>query len=155
MRITFNGTLDQLTETIRQKARESQKDIVVYHTDPDVLEIGFCRLGYNAGRFFIANITHENGAVTLNGEIKNVYHNSSGNRTSEFQQWLSAFVIGYIFLEIPLIILWLFLRRFVSIWIPLALPLIYIAIRPIFNKKENEKLDKSFIDFMSSFSTVV
>lgn len=155
MRITFNGTLDQLTETIRQKARESQKDIVVYHTDPDVLEIGFCRLGYNAGRFFIANITQENGAVTLNGEIKNVYHNSSGNRTSEFQQWLSAFVIGYIFLEIPLIILWLFLRRFVSIWIPLALPLIYIAIRPIFNKKENEKLDKSFIDFMSSFSTVV
>lgn len=155
MKFLFNGTLDALKETIRQKARERQQDIVVYHTDPDVLEIGFCRLGYNAGRFFIANITEENGAVTLNGEIKNIYHNSSGNRTSEFQEWLSAFVIGYIFLEIPLFILWLFLRRFVSIWIPLALPLIYIATRPFFNKRENEKLDKAFLEFMSSFLTVV
>lgn len=152
MRFVYSGTLEELKETILRNAREAHKDIVVYHNNPDVLEIGFCRLGYNAGRFFIANITEESGTVILDGETKNIFHNASGNSTSELQEWISAFIIGYIFLEIPLFILWLFLRRFISIWIPLILPFIYIAFRPIFNKRENEKLDKSFVDFMSSFS---
>lgn len=152
MRFIYSGTLEELKETIRQKARENQKDIVVYHNDPAVLEIGFYRLGHNGGRFFIANITEESGTVILDGETKNIFHNASGNPTSELQEWISAFLIGYIFLEIPLFILWLFLRRFVSIWIPLILPLAYIAVRPFFNKREKENLDRSFVDFMSSFS---
>lgn len=152
MRITFNGTLDELTETIRQTARENQKDIIVYHTDPDVLEIGFYRLGHSGGRFFVANITQEDGMVTLDGETKNVYSTNDGSFLSKALDSLFAFVLGYIILEAPLFILWLFLRRFVSIWIPLVLPFAYLAIRPILNKRENEKLDKSFVEFVSSFS---
>lgn len=155
MKFVFNGTLDAFKETILENAREARKDIVVYHTDPDVLEIGFCRLGYNAGRFFIANITEENGTVTLDGEIKNIDHSSLGSRSSEFFGLLFWYIVGYIILAIPPMILWLFLRRFVSIWIPLILPFVYMAIRPLLNKRENEKLDNSFVDFMSSFSTVL
>ncbi len=155
MRFVFKGTLDELKEAIRQNAQEGQKDIIVYHTDPDVLEIGFCRLGYNAGRFFVANITEENDTVTLDGKIENIDHSSLGSRSSDFFGLLFWYVVGYIILAILPMVLWLFLRRFVSIWIPLLLPFVYIAIRPLFNKKENEKLDKSFVDFMSSFSNVV
>ncbi|MBQ7817714.1 MAG: hypothetical protein IJ388_02830 [Oscillospiraceae bacterium] len=152
MRITFNGTLDEFTETIRQKARESQKDIVIYHTDPDVLEIGFYRLGHSGGRFFVANITQENGVITLDGETRNIYPTSDGSFLSKACDFLFTLVFGYLLLEAPLFILWLFLRRFVSIWIPLLLPFAYMAIRPILNKRENEKLDNSFVEFMSSFS---
>lgn len=152
MRITFNGTLDELTETIWQKAQAEQKDIVVYHTDPDVLEIGFYRLGHSGGRFFVANITEENGVITLDGETKNVYPSNDGSFLSKALDSLFVFTLAYIILEAPLFILWLFLRRFVSIWIPLVLPFAYMAIRPTLDKRENRKLDKSFVEFMSSFS---
>lgn len=155
MRLFFNGTLDELEDTILENARESHKDIVVYHNDPDILEIGFYRLGHSAGRFFVANITEENGTVTLDGEIKNIDHSSVGSRSSDFWGLLFWYIVGYMILAIPPMILWLFLRRFVSIFIPLALPIAYMAIRPLLNKRENEKLDKSFVDFMASFSNIV
>ena len=152
MRFVFKGTLEELKETIRQKAQEEQKEIVVFYADSDRIEIGFCRLGYNAGRFYIAKITQENSTVTLDGETKNVYPNSDGGFLSKVKEYLFAFFLGYVFLEALPFLLWLFLRRYISTWIPLALPFIYMAIRPFFNKRENEKLDKSFVEFMSSFS---
>ena len=154
MKFVFNGTLDALKETILENARESRKEVVVYHTDPDVLEIGFYRLGHNGGRFFIANIEENNGVITLDGEIKNIFQNYNDSFLSNVLGFLFAFVFGFVILEAPLFILWLFLRRFVSIWIPLILPFVYMAIRPFLNKRENEKLDKSFVDFMSSFTSV-
>ena len=155
MKFVFTGTMDELKEAIARAAKESHKDIVVYNTDPNILEIGFCRLGYNAGRFFVANITEENGTVTLDGEIKNIDHSNFESRSSDFLGLLFWYVVGYMILAIPPMILWLFLRRFVSIWIPLLLPFAYMAIRPLLNKRENEKLDKSFVDFMASFSNIV
>ena len=75
MKFLFNGTLDELKETISIKAKEYSKDIVVYNNNAGTLEIGFKRHGYNSGRFFVANIvTTENEAVILDGETKTIPH---------------------------------------------------------------------------------
>ena len=67
MRFVFSGTIEELKETICLKAKEYNKDIVIYHDVPDVLEIGFQRLGHSGGRFFVANITAKNENVILDG----------------------------------------------------------------------------------------
>lgn len=72
MQFVFNGTLDELKDSIRTRAKAFHKDIVIYQYDPTVLQIGFLRLGHSGGRFFVANITEENKSVTLDGEIKNL-----------------------------------------------------------------------------------
>ena len=54
MQFVFNGTLEEFKSTIRTKAQALNKDIVVYHNDPNTLEIGFQRLGHSGGRFFAA-----------------------------------------------------------------------------------------------------
>ncbi|MBP3387537.1 MAG: hypothetical protein J6L23_03270, partial [Clostridia bacterium] len=44
---------------------------------------------------------------------------------------------------------WIFLKDVISLWIPLILPVIYLIIRHFLNKKEEEKSDKDFAEFMS------
>jgi hypothetical protein len=41
MKLIFNGTLDELKETIHLKAKEYNKDIVIYDNESNILEIGF------------------------------------------------------------------------------------------------------------------
>ncbi len=149
MKFIFNGTLDELIETIHLKAKEYNKDIVIYDNEPNILEIGFQRLSHNGGRFFIANVTDESNKVILDGEIKDVFPSQKKSNFGRIWSEFTEYLLAYIFLEILLIIPWLFLRNIISLWIPLILPIIYLIIRHFLNKKYDEKLDKAFTEFMS------
>ena len=149
MKFIFKGTLDELKETIHLKAKEYNKDIVVYDNEPNILEIGFQRLGHSGGRFFIANIAEESTKVVLDGEIKNVFQNQKKSKVGRIWNEITDYLLAYIFLEILLVIPWIFLRNIISLWIPLILPVIYLIIRHFLNKKEEEKSDKDFAEFMS------
>ena len=153
MKFIFNGTLDELKETIHLKAKEHNKDIVVYSNDSNNLEIGFQRLSHNGGRFFIANVTEESNKVILDGEIKDVFDNQKKTKVGRIWNEFTGYLLAYIFLEILLIIPWIFLKDIISLWIPLILPVIYLIIRHFLNKKYDDKLDKEFTEFMS-FCTV-
>ena len=153
MRFIFNGTLDELKETIHLKAKEYNKDIVVYDNEPNVLEIGFQRLGHSGGRFFIANVTVQNEIVILNGETKNIFQNTHKSKIGYLWSEFISYMFAYIILEIILLIPWLFLRNIVSVWIPLVLPIIYLVIRSFLNKKAEKEDDRQFADFMSMFTT--
>ena len=52
MQFTFYGTIDELKETIHLKAKEYNKEIVIYDNQPNTLEIGFQRLSHSGGSFF-------------------------------------------------------------------------------------------------------
>ena len=149
MQFVFKGTLDELKETIHLKAKEHNKDIVVYNSEPNILEIGFQRLGYSGGRFFIANVTEESNKVILDGEIKDIFDDQKKTKIGRIWNEFTGYLLAYIFLEILLIIPWIFLRNIISLWIPLILPIIYLIIRHFLNKKSDEKLDKAFTEFMS------
>lgn len=153
MQFIFNGTLDELKETIHLKAKEHNKDIVIYNNEPNILEIGFQRLSHNGGRFFIANVTEESDKVILDGEIKDVFDNQKKSKTGQIRNEFFGYILAYIILEILLIIPWLFLKNVISIWIPIFLPVVYLIIRHFLNKKYDEKLNKEFTRFMS-FCTV-
>ncbi len=153
MKFIFNGTLDELKETIHIKAKEYNKDIVIYSNDPNNLEIGFQRLSHNGGRFFIANVTEESNKVILDGEIKDVFDSQKKTKVGRIWNEFTGYLLAYIFLEILLIIPWIFLKDIISLWIPLILPVIYLIIHHFLNKKYDDKLDKKFVEFMS-FCTV-
>ncbi len=153
MKFIFNGTLDELKETIHFKAKEYNKDIVIYDNEPNILEIGFQRLSHNGGRFFIANVTEESEKVILDSEIKDVFDNQKKSKVGRIWNVFTDYLLAYVFLEILLIIPWIFLRDIISLWIPLIFPVIYLIIRHFLNKKHDDKLDKDFIEFMS-FCTV-
>lgn len=149
MQFIFNGTLDELKETIHLKAKEHNKDIVIYNNEPNILEIGFQRLSHSGGRFFIANVTEESNKVILNSEIKDVFDNQKKTKIGRIWKEFTDCLLAYIFLEILLIIPWIFLRDIISLWIPLILPIIYLIIRHFLNKRYDDKLDKDFAEFMS------
>jgi len=153
MKFIFYGTLDELKETIHIKAKEHNKDIVIYSNKPNNLEIGFQRLSHSGGRFFIANVTEESSKVILDGEIKDVFDNQKKTKIGRIWNEFTGYLLAYIFLEILLIIPWIFLKDIISLWIPLVLPVIYLIIRHFLNKKYDDKLDKDFTEFMS-FCTV-
>lgn len=149
MKFIFNGTLDELKETIHLKAKEYNKDIVIYNNEPKILEIGFKRLSHNGGRFFISNITEESEKVILDGEIKDVLDNQNKSKAGRIFDEFTGYLLAYVLLEIILKIPWIFLRDIISLWIPLILPVIYLIIRHFLNKKYDDKLDKDFIEFIS------
>lgn len=149
MNFIFNGTLDELKETIHLKAKEYNKDIVIYNNEPKILEIGFKRLSHNGGRFFIANVTEESEKVILNGEIKDVFDNQNKSNAGRIFNEFTEYLLAYVLLEIILIIPWIFLRNIISLWIPLVLPVIHLIIRHFLNKRYDDKLDKDFVEFMS------
>lgn len=153
MQFVFNGTLEELKETISFKAKEHNKDILVYHNEPNTLKIGFQRLGHSGGRFFVSNITVQNGNVILDGETKNIFPNTRKSKIGYLWSEFTSYLFAYIILEIIILIPWIFLRNIASIWIPLGLPIIYLVIRNFLNRKEEKKDDKQFVDFMSMFTT--
>ena len=104
MQFVFNGTLDELKETIHIKAKEYSKDIVVYNKDPKTLEIGFQRLSHSGGRFFIANVTEKSNKTILDGEIKDVFDNQKKSIVGRIWNEFTDYLLAYIFLEILLII---------------------------------------------------
>lgn len=148
MQFVFNGTIDELKETIHLKAKEYNREIVIYNNEPNVLEIGFQRLGHSSGRFFIANIIEDSTKVILDGEIKNVFPSQKKSKVGQIWTEFTEYLLAYILLEILLIIPWIFLKDIISFWIPMILPVIYLIIRYFLNKKNDDKLDKEFADFM-------
>ena len=152
MQFVFNGTLDELKSTIRTKAQELNKDIVVYHNEPDSLEIGFQRLGHSGGRFFVANVTETDTDVFLQGKLVDIYSAKPESNARRFWSLIGAFAMFYILIELVLQIIWLPIFHFSHIWIPLILPLpalIFLRKRVI---REEKKIDADFIAFMSTFT---
>lgn len=149
MLFVFEGTVDELKEAIKCKAKELGKEIVVYDNEPSRLEIGFMRLGHSGGRFFIADVTEENDRIILKGETKDVYESQNDGEIGRICSEASSYLLAYVFLEIPLLLLWLLIKDSVGVWVPLVLPVIYLVIRNLLNRKEDEKLDKEFAEFMT------
>ena len=114
------------------------------------MKIGFQRSSHSGGRFFVAGITEESNKVILDGEIKDVFDNQKKSKIGGIWNEFTTYLLAYIFLEILLIIPWIFLRNIISLWIPLVLPVIYLIIRHFLNKKYDDKLDKDFTEFMST-----
>ena len=139
MQFIFNGTLDELIETIYLKAKEYNKDIVIYNNEQNILEIGFQRLSYTGGRFFIANVTEESNKVILDGKIKDIFDNQNKSKLGRIWNEFTGYLLAYIFLEILLIIPWLLFKNIISLWIPLILPVLYLIIRHFLNKKYDNK----------------
>ena len=149
MKFIFNGTLDELKETIYLKAEEYNKDIICCD-QPNGLKIGFQRISHAGGRFFIANVMEESDKVILDGEIKDVFDDQKKSKAGRIWDEFAGYLLAYIILEIFLIIPWIFLKDFISLWIPLFLPVIYLIIRHFLNKRYDTKQDKEFVEFMSS-----
>lgn len=135
MQFIFNGTLDELKETIYLKAKEYNKDIVIYYDEPNILKIGFQRLSHSGGRFFIAKVTEESNKVILDGEINVIFDNEKKNKVGRIGNEFTGYLLVYIFLEILLIIPWMLLGNIYSLWIPLILPVFYLLIRFFFEQK--------------------
>ena len=152
MRFVFHGTLGELKETIHCKARENNKDIVIYSNEPNILEIGFQRLGHDGGRFFVANVTENDTSIILQGELVDIYSDKIESNARRFWSLLGAFAMFYFLIELILQIIWLPIFHFSYIWIPLILPLpalIFFRMRAI---KEEKKIDADFVAFMSTFA---
>lgn len=157
MQFAFNGTLNEFKNTITKKAVLLHKDIVVYHPAPDVLHIGFHRLGHSGGRFFIANITEENENLILDGEIKNLTSRiPSADTRSTFQkirETLFGLVIVYVFLALIPWIIWSVFEiphPWISFLIP-AIIILLLQIPPLFHRgqKSFDAEDSSFLLFMT------
>ena len=152
MRFVYNGTLEELITAIHSTAKAYSKDIVVYEEEPDVLKIGFQRLGHNGGRFFVANVTETDTAVFLQGELVDIDSDKPRSNARSFWSLLGALAMIYSLIELVLQIIWLPIFHFSHIWIPLILPLpalIFLRIRAI---KEEKKIDAAFIAFISTFT---
>ncbi len=154
MQFTFNGTLEQLKNIIHAKAQELDKDIIMYHNEPNMLEIGFQRLGHSGGRFFVANITEADGHVILTGEATDIYANQSQNKVRRFIDDIAGYFIIYIFMALIPLVVWSCIFHFAHIWIPLVLPIPIMIVLRIININHDKKTDDKFIDFMSTFTTV-
>ena len=152
MQFVFNGTLDELKSTIRTKAQELNKDIVVYHNEPDSLKIGFQRLGHSGGRFFVANVTETDTDVFLQGKLVDIYSAKPESNTRRFWSLLGAFAMFYILIELVLQIIWIPIFHFSHIWIPLILPLPALIFLRKSVIREEKKIDADFIAFMSTFT---
>ena len=107
MRFVYNGTLEELVAVMHSKAKEYSKDIVIHEEEPDILKIGFQRLGHSGGRFFVANVTETDTAVYLQGELVDIYSNKPKSNTRSFWSLLGAFSMFYILIELILQIIWL------------------------------------------------
>lgn len=152
MQFFFSGTLEELKNTICIKAQEANKDIVVYHNDPNTIEIGFQRLGHSGGRFFVANIKETASGITLHGDIADIYSGKRQTKLHNLFSLLSGLYLLYALMELILQIVWLPIFHFSHIWIPLLLPipvLVYLRLNAI---KEERKTDAEFIAFISSFT---
>ena len=152
MRFVYNGTLEELIAAIHSTVKAYSKDIVVHEEEPDVLKIGYQRLGHSGGRFFVANVTETDTSVFLQGKLVDIYSDKPESKARSFWSLLGALAMFYFLIELVLQIIWLPIFHFSHIWIPLILPLpalIFLRTRAI---KEEKKIDADFIAFMSTFT---
>ena len=140
MQFVFYGTLDELKDSIRTRAKAFHKDIVIYQYDPTVLQIGFLRLGHSGGRFFVANITEENESITLDGEIKNLNttmpNTDTRNLFQKIRDMAFGLVVLYVFLALIPWLIWSIFdipHPWISFLIPVAIIVAFELVH-IFNK---------------------
>lgn len=153
MQFKFHGTVDELKMTIQAKARALRRDIILQHDEPDVLKIGFQRLGHNGGRFFVAKILKEDHCVTLSGDAADIFPEDSGSQTSRFWSRINLFLFLYLMLVFIPLVVWIFVHAYVTIWIPLLLPfpiMIFLAWK---DRKTNTEPDAAFYQFMTMVTT--
>ncbi|MBE5922220.1 MAG: hypothetical protein E7269_05655 [Lachnospiraceae bacterium] len=153
MQFIFNGTLDELKETISMKAKEHNKDILIYHNEPNTLEIGFQRLGHSGGRFYVADIFEIGRKTFLHGKLENLYPNQSQNKARNFIDSIGSWLLIYLIFAFFPVLLWLCIFQLKYIWIPIILPIPIIALCRINTKRKDKKIDDDFIKFMSMFCT--
>lgn len=163
MRFVFNGTLDELKNSIRTSAKAFHKDIVIYQYEPTVLQIGFLSLGHSGGRFFVADITEENGSIILDGEIQNLNTRMPTTDTRSIFQKIRDTVFGLSFLYVFFALIpWMIWSVFdlPHPWIAFAIPAAIIAafaLMPLFTKlfcKTERSFDKEDDDFLRFLSMV-
>lgn len=149
MEFVFPGTLEQLKEAIREKAKALHRDIVVYHNEPNILQIGFQRLAHNGGRFFIANITETDRSVILTGEAKDIFPRDSGSLLYKIWSYTEEFLLEYLVLGFIPFVLWFFLNKYVSLWVPALIPLPIMVLLELNARRAHGKLDGAFYNFMA------
>ncbi len=130
MQFIFKGTTDEFKEKIKNVAKIMRKDIRVVHDSPTVLEIGFLRLTYTSGRFFVADIHEKEGQIILDGELKKRDHQVPKQSAREFCKKLwerfFAFAIVYVILALITIVIYNIFNLTPS-GIPFFIPLIVIV----------------------------
>lgn len=154
---TYNGSLENLIQTITDKASAQKRDIIVYHNDSDILEIGFHRLGHNGGRFYIANISESDGTVSLSGRITDVFNGKAQDQRSTLRKVIHTvdiYLVGYLMLVFIPLLAWLGFFQFKHIWIPLLIPILWLMTVSFFNRRADRKTDAQFVEFLASFMTV-
>ena len=166
MQFVFKGNSEDVKKAIRAMAQDQQKDIVIYQDTPNTLRIGFLRLGYSGGRFFIANVHESNGIVSLEGEIKNLAdgmdpEQNNADTRKTFQKirdmLLEIMAVYGVLALISLMIWWIF--DFRHLWIPFAISgIITIGIRLLMlfpsEKRSFETEDEEFLKFMAAVAEV-
>ena len=151
MQFVFKGNSEDVKKAITAMAQDQQKDIVIYQDTPNTLRIGFLRLGYSGGRFFIANV-HADG---MDPEQNNADTRKTFQKIRDMLLEIMA-VYGVLAL-ISLMIWWIF--DFRHLWIPFAISgIITIGIRLLMlfpsEKRSFETEDEEFLKFMATVAEV-
>lgn len=149
MQFVFQGTLDELIDTIRTKSKALHKDIVVYHDKPDILRIGFQRLGHSGGRFFVADVLEKDDLVILNGDTRNIFPQKAPEWLYRVWGYIDEFLLDYLALGFMPWVVWFFVHEYVSIWIPLLFPFPMMVLLELKSRKANANPDDVFYQFMT------
>lgn len=161
MQFVIEGTLEELKEHIRASAKAICRDIVIYQDAPTALQIGFLRLGKRGGRYFVADVTDENGRITLDGEIKNlpVGMPSVDTRSvwKKMRDALFGLLVLYVFLALIPWAVW-DIFDIPHLWIPFFIPVAVIVLFCLLSllkgrKKNFEEVDRRFLNFMEMISS--
>lgn len=151
MRFVFQGTVAELKDAIRSRAKLLHRDILLEQDSPDILRIGFQRLGHNGGRYFVAAVNEENGCITLTGEAKDIYSNRPKNKFKAFLSDIGGWLTMYCILALIPFAVWLcFARSISSAWIPLLLTLLVMLCLRFLNRNQDSVADERFLRFMNA-----
>lgn len=152
MTFTFHGTRETLAERIIAAAAAEGRDIYIDDKYPDRIEIGFERQGHRGGRFFYADITENDGVLTLTGKAED----SCRQRMSPARRMWDTFSIwagSFLFVAFWALILWVVADDLdvspIPFWIILMIPVVRIWRRQPIIRLEEQQRDKDFFDFLA------
>lgn len=150
VRFVFHGTVTQLNDTIRLRARQLHRDILLEQDDADTLRIGFQRLSHRGGRFFVAKVTEEDGSVVLSGEFKDIYSQYTQGKFRAVLAELGTWIGVYLQLALVPFAVWLAFGDVRWLWLPLLLPLAVMLLGIFLNRNQDANADERFLRFMEA-----
>lgn len=153
MTFVFDGTTEAFLDTLQKKADEHHKEILICQPTPHRLEIGFQRISHTGGRFFVADVTEQDGYTHISGTCQDV---TGDSERSPFRKFLSAAtdeLLIYGLCAVVPVLLWLFLFPSEYLWIPFLLPIPLLVFLRLNAKRLDRKTDTDFIAFLSLFTT--